>query len=379
MTRTLWTARSGAGRRAARTTGAPPALWVATAARGGIHGYTRALEATPLFTDWQVERLVTHDDGPLPRRLSLFARGAGTLLWRCLSARPSLVHLHSAAYGSFARKALLLWAARGVFRVPTVLHLHAGEFETFYGACPPLARALVRATLRRADRVITLSPALAAAVTRIAPGARVTVAANGVALAPAARVLARRAPRVLFAGVLIDRKDPVGLLRAWAACPRPPGARLVFAGDGPLRADLEALAAELGVSRSVDFRGWLDPAGVAAEMDQADILALPSHFEGQPLSLLEGMARGLALLSTRVGGIPDLIEDGVSGRLVPPGDPGALSAALAELLSDQDARARYGAAAYARAAHAFDIRRTWQSLDTVYRTLAQGAPRGPHD
>ncbi|MFC4637088.1 glycosyltransferase family 4 protein [Deinococcus hohokamensis] len=373
------TRRAAAQRPATRTTVRSQVLWVATAARGGIHGYTQALEATPLFSDWGMQRLVTHDDGPLARRLGLFARGAAQLVWRCVRARPALVHLHSAAYGSFARKALLLWAARGLFRVPTVLHLHAGEFETFYGECPPLARAVVRATLRRADRVITLSPALAAAVTRMAPGTRVTVAANGVALAPEARTLAGDAPRVLFLGVLIERKDPVGLLRAWASCRRPPGAQLVFGGDGPLRPELERLVDELGLRSSVTFRGWLDPTGVAAELDKTDILALPSHFEGQPLALLEGMARGLALLSTRVGGIPDLIEDGVSGRLVPPGDPAALGRALDELLNDGGTRQRYGAAAYARAQHTFDIRRTWQSLDTLYQTLTQRTPRGAHD
>ncbi|MVN87143.1 glycosyltransferase [Deinococcus sp. HMF7620] len=382
MTQDLWpkgAAPLARQRRAGTRTGAPQTLWIATAARGGIHGYTQALEATSLFADWHIRRLVTHDDGPATRRLALFARGAGALVWRCLTARPALIHLHSAAYGSFVRKALLLWAARGLFRVPAVLHLHAGEFEDFYSRCPPLARALVRATLRRADRVVTLSPALAAAVTRVAPGARVMVAANGVALAPQPRVLAQSAPQVLFVGVLIERKDPVGLLRAWARCQRPPGARLTFVGDGPLRPELDRLVADLNLGGSVAFRGWLDPAGVAAELNAADILALPSHFEGQPLALLEGMARGLALLSTRVGGIPDLIEDGVSGRLVPPGDPDALCGALNDLLNRPEVRQQYGAAAYARARQTFDIQRTWHSLDTLYRTLTRTAPRGAHD
>ena len=345
-------------------------LWVATGARGGIHGYGQALEATGLFADWGVERLVTHDDGSRRRRAALFARAAGTLVWRCLTARPALVHLHSAAYGSFVRKGLLLWAARGVFRVPAVLHLHAGEFEDFYRRCPAPAQALVRATLRRADRVVTLSPALGAAVERIAPGARVTVAENGVRLAPEPRVLAGDAPQVLFVGVLIDRKDPMSLLRAWAACRRPPGATLRFAGDGPLRPDLEALIHAEGLQGSVELLGWLDPQEVAAQLDRADVLALPSHFEGQPLALLEGMARGLALVSTQVGGIPDLIEDGVSGRLVPPGDTPALTAALDEVLNDPDARQRLGQAAYARAQARYDIRRTADRLHDLYRQLS---------
>ncbi|GAA5534551.1 D-inositol-3-phosphate glycosyltransferase [Deinococcus aluminii] len=352
----------------------PRVLWVATAARGGIAGYVEALAATPLFTRWRVERLVTHDDGPARRRLSLFASGAARFVWRCLTARPQIVHLHSAAYGSFARKALLLWTASLVFRIPTVLHLHAGEFADFYTRCPRPLRPLVRATLTRADRVVTLSPHLARAVTAISPSARVTSVPNGVAVAPAPH-RPDGPPRVLFLGLLIERKNPLGLLRAWAQIDRPPGARLLLAGDGPLRPAVEALVNELGLAGSVDLLGWVDAARSARLLEEADVLVLPSFFEGQPLALIEGMARGVALVSTAVGGIPDLIEDGVSGRLVPPGDDAALAAALGAVLRDGELRTRLGNAAYERARQDFNIEHTWRRLDALYREIAPQSAR----
>lgn len=355
----------------------PRVLWVATAARGGIAGYVAALRETPLFTRWRVEAISTHDDGSARRRLALFASGTARLVWRCVTARPRIVHLHSAAYGSFARKGLLLWGASGVFRVPTVLHLHAGEFADFYSRCPRPARPLVRATLARADRVVTLSPHLARAVTIIAPGARVTCVPNGVAVGPRPR-RPERPPRVLFLGLLIERKNPLGLLRAWAQIDRPVGARLLLAGDGPLRPAVEALVADLGLAGSVELLGWVDPQAGARLLEEVDVLVLPSFFEGQPLALMEGMARGVTPVSTSVGGIPDLIEDGVSGRLVPPGDDDALAGALGAVLADPALRRRLGDAAYERARQEFNIEHTWRRLDALYRELApQAGQLGP--
>ena len=85
------------------------------------------------------------------------------------------------------------------------------------------------------------------------------------------------------------------LLRAWAQIDRPAGARLILAGDGPQRAEAEALVAELGLEDSVDLLGWVDPGRGAGLLEGADVLVLPSFFEGQPLALIEGMARGVAL------------------------------------------------------------------------------------
>lgn len=354
---------------------APRALWIATAARGGIAGYVAALQGTELCSRWQIEQLPSHDDGPLARRLALFARACAGLAWRCLVRRPAVVHLHSAAYGSFARKALLLWAAKGVFRVPTVLHLHCGEFEDFYARCPRFARALVRASLARADRVVALSPSLARAVRDIAPRARVLVVPNGVRVPGELPDRPDRPPTALFLGLLIERKDPLGLVRAWARAQRPLGARLLIAGDGPLRSALQELVARLRLEGSVELLGWVAPERAAELLAGADLLALPSTFEGQPLALIEGMARGAAIVSTHAGGIPDLIEDGVSGLLVPPHDEAALSLALSALLGDPALRRRLGSAAYARARRDFNLERTWRRLDALYQELASERKR----
>ncbi|MFL5963652.1 MAG: glycosyltransferase family 4 protein [Gaiellaceae bacterium] len=129
------------------------------------------------------------------------------------------------------------------------------------------------------------------------------------------------------------------------------------------RVRLEALAAEAGAGDAVDFHDPVRPAALRRHYETADVISLPSRREGFPMALLEGMAFGLPPVATAVGGIPELIEDGVSGILVEPGDVAGLTAAL-ERLTDARERARVGAAASHRAGLHSTARATaaWRSL-----------------
>jgi glycosyltransferase involved in cell wall biosynthesis len=110
-----------------------------------------------------------------------------------------------------------------------------------------------------------------------------------------------------------------------------------------------------------------------AALRDASIFVLPSHLEGQPIAILEAMAAGLPVVATRVGAVPDVVRDGVEGRLVEPGDRDGLSDALAELIADADARTRLGAAARQRCEERFSIDRLRARLAALYASAA-GAP-----
>lgn len=144
--------------------------------------------------------------------------------------------------------------------------------------------------------------------------------------------------------VAVSRFDPVkGLdvaVRAMAEVDGP--ARLVVYGDGPERARLEALVDELGLRDRVELAGWVDD--VRRRLVDADLFVLPSRLEGMPMSLLEAMQAGVASVATDVGSVAEVIEDGVSGRVVAPDDPGLLAAAIDELLADDELRAKIAAA-----------------------------------
>lgn len=161
--------------------------------------------------------------------------------------------------------------------------------------------------------------------------------------------------RLLFVGRLARVKGLAVLFEAFAALRATrPDLVLELIGDGPDRAWLEARAAARGLSGAVRFLGYRPPEAVAEALAGADVFVLPSFAEGVPVVLMEAMASRTPVVATRVGGVQELVEDGVSGLTVPPGDPAALEAALARLLDDPDLRARMGEAGRATVTAEFD-------------------------
>lgn len=153
-----------------------------------------------------------------------------------------------------------------------------------------------------------------------------------------------------------------------------PAVRLTLVGDGPERAGLQARARRMGLGGHVDFVGYRAQAEVADLLSDATALVLPSFAEGLPVVLMEALAARLPVVTTRIAGVPELVEDGVSGLLVPPGDPEALRAALARLLADPDLRRRMGEAGRARVAVDFASATEAAWLARLLAGYASGAP-----
>ena len=175
----------------------------------------------------------------------------------------------------------------------------------------------------------------------------------------------------------------VGLLRAQKALEvlvdaaalmrdRVPGLRVLIAGDGPERARLEALVRARGLESVVSLLGVRsDVPDVLAALDVA---VLTSDFEGTPLAVLEYMAAGKAIVATRVGGVPELLDEGEHGLLVPPRDPAALAEAVELLLADPVRRHALGRAARERQRREFDLNATVRGLEALYEELLRSAP-----
>jgi glycogen(starch) synthase len=155
-------------------------------------------------------------------------------------------------------------------------------------------------------------------------------------------------PRVVFVGRLASQKG-VGTLVSAAALLEDPSAQVLLVGDGPKRKALERRARRIGVGDRVRFEGFVAHERLPAAMAHADLLVLPSVYEELGTVLLEAMQAGLPIVASKTGGIPDVIEDGVNGMLVPPGEPEALARAIDRLLADRDLGRRLSEEAQGRA------------------------------
>jgi glycosyltransferase involved in cell wall biosynthesis len=180
--------------------------------------------------------------------------------------------------------------------------------------------------------------------------------------------LAPDAPVVAIVARLVPIKAHEVFLRAARRIRETlPASQFLVVGDGERRPALEALAAELGLGASVRFLGWRrDLERVYAD---AWVVALTSRNEGSPVSLIEAMAAGRPVVATRVGGVPDLVDEGVTGHLVPPGDPDALARATTGLLLEAARRRAFGHAARARVVPAFGASRLVADMDALYAEL----------
>jgi len=174
-------------------------------------------------------------------------------------------------------------------------------------------------------------------------------------------------PTVVTVCRLVPWKGVDGVLQS---LPELPGVRLAVVGDGPLRAELERLAGALGVAERVVFTGGVSSAGVRALLRQAEVFVLNSSYEGLPHVVLEAMAEGVPVVATDAGGTGELVEDGVTGRLVPVGDRAALVAAVGALLRDPAA----AAALRDGARRALESRFSYAAMvDETERLLARAA------
>jgi glycosyltransferase involved in cell wall biosynthesis len=168
---------------------------------------------------------------------------------------------------------------------------------------------------------------------------------------------------------LSPEKDIGTLLCALAlAAPASPSLRLEVAGDGPCLPDLQRLVADLGLGERVRFLGQV--RDVPALLARAGLFVLPSLIEGISLTLLEAMASGLPVLATRVGGNPEVVEEGQTGYLVPAGDPAALGEGLLRLWNDPADRLRLGEAGRRRVKEHFTIRWMVAAYESLYTGLS---------
>lgn len=282
-----------------------------------------------------------------------------------------IIHLHISARGSYKRKSIMARMAHRAGKY-VILHDHDGEFKKAFEEGGDVYRRDVRETFGIADRVVVLSEEwrdyFAANVCDLG---KIDVVHNGVKV-PVKPCSPCSRQDVLFLGRLDANKSPDVLLRASReVLDRFPKTKIVFGGDGEIEKN-KALAEELGIAERCEFRGWVIGDKRAALFERAAVYCLPSKNEGLPMSVLEAMAHGIPTVATAVGGVPQVIEDGVSGLLIDVDDEVALSESLALLLAKPELREELGRNGRDQIVRKFGLDRTIAQVVDIYGALMRG-------
>jgi glycosyltransferase involved in cell wall biosynthesis len=298
--------------------------------------------------------------------LDVSPRLAAAVISAARTERPDLIHthmVHADAYGSVAARAL---------RVPFVSTRHNDD-RYLLGPF----RYADRAFMAGAGSIVAISDAVREFHLRAGLPARKLVTihyglddlpAAPSELTPAEAGVPPQAPLVLAIGRLIEQKDHATLLRGFRLVhANHPEARLAILGWGRLEEATKARVRELGLQDAVLLPGRVEPS---AWLARADIFAHTSRWEGFGIVLLEAMLAGLPIVATRVSAVPEIVIDGVTGILAPPGDEDGIAAGLTALISDPERRRELGEAGRRRAREEFSVARMTDRTVAVYESLS---------
>jgi glycosyltransferase involved in cell wall biosynthesis len=297
--------------------------------------------------------------------------------------RPEILHTHTAKAGTIGRLAAML---AGDAAPPIVVHtFHGHVLRGYFGPVRSnLFRLLERFLATRTTALVAVSPEVRDDLVAlgIAPPEKFTVVRLGIELdervgAAVDGVETRRllgiAPDRFVVGWIgrmtgVKRTDDV-LLAVRRLRDRGVDAVLCMVGDGPDRESVERRAHQLGIVRDSVFLGYQED--VAQFYAAFDALILPSANEGTPVSAIEALAGGRPVVATDVGGVPDVVRDGVDGFLVEPGDVDAMADRLAQLAADADLRRRMGEAGAESVRERYAVERLLDDVDALYRRLLE--------
>lgn len=285
-----------------------------------------------------------------------------------------ILHVNMAAFASYYRKKIFIDTA-AFFHKKIIIHEHGGDFQSFYyEKNNDKGRAAIRRTLNKAGRFLVLSKTWADFFAPIVQREKIRILENGVLLPEKAK-RSYDDHNLLFLGRLCREKGIAELLGVMPEIvSRYPDAKLYLGGsweDEELRMQAEAL------SDVIVYGGWVGEAEKEQYMEQCSVFVLPSYFEGQPVSLLEAMAKGMAVIGTAVGGIPQLITDCEDGILLVPKDAEALAKQINGLLGDAERKKAYGQRARKKIEECYDLRKRVERLTAIYEEYQERTER--HD
>ncbi len=289
--------------------------------------------------------IVTHKNGSVIFKSYLFLLSLIKLVLTLISDRKvKIVHIHGASYGSFYRKFAVFILAKYIFRKKIIYHIHGGGFNNFYNSRKNFSKRLIKAMIAHVDIVITLSESWRDYYRQNFNARRLIIIPNVIDY-PAISDKGDKHETVnfLYLGLISDAKGIFDLIEVIAAkqAEYRSKLRLSVGGNGEVER-LKRLIEKYNIKDIVEFLGWVSGKEKEFALNNSDIYILPSYHEGMPVSILESMAYGKAVISTKVGGIPEIVRNRENGLLIDPGELKQLEDALDYFIENPELIRQYG-------------------------------------
>jgi len=294
------------------------------------------------------------------------------LLYNLTFKEIDIIHIHSGSWRSFYRKIIYIFISK-LYRKKIILHIHGGEFNLFYNR-NSTNKYLITTTLNNVDMIITTSSRSSIDIKKKTKNKNIKILFNPINTikfsCQSKNINKSKATNnVIYLGKLSSKKGIFDLLKAIPlVINKRFSAKFIVCGDGSLE-ECRRICEEKGISHSVEICGWVSGQEKIKLICNADIFVLPSYHECLPITIIEAMAAGLPIVSTSVGGIPDIIKDELNGYLVQPGDIESLANKIVILLENRELRNKMGELNVKKAKDIFDINIIAKKLCSLYREL----------
>lgn len=333
-----------------------------TKTRGGISTLIAEILKSPLRDEFEFVYIESQaEDFGRFGKAFLALQAVLRFVFYCVWLRPEVVYVHLGSNASLYRESVFIFLAK-IFGKRVIAHFHAGDIDNYYPFQSKIGQKFIRRAIRSSDKIIAVSEESARQLRNITDSENISVIPNAIDTS-AFKVCDRTskdnqsdgALRLLFVGAIGKLKGEKDLIKALAIL-RDTKTNIKVSFLGYEAESLMSYCKELKVSKFIEFLGAVSMSERIGFFQKADIFVLPTYAEAMPMSVIEAMAAGLPVISTRVGGIPELITDGVDGLLYSPGDVSALAEKISFLLDNENIRINIGKKAAERAGRQMDFK-----------------------
>lgn len=328
--------------------------------RGGITAVLKLYEQSTMWQKYHCRWIGTHRDGGMLRKLWYLL--TAMLQYAVLLPFYDIVHIHFSLSNSAKRKYPFFRLAK-LCHKKTVIHLHCGS------QIDGIWSSVYQTMFEQCDCGIVLSESLKAKIEEhIGASDKIKVVYNPCPIITETTAYGKQ-NQILFSGTLYEGKGYKDLIKAFALiADKFADWEIVLAGNGETE-QAQSLAKELGISDQVTLLGWVNGGAKHKAFSEAKALCLPSYAEGFPMAVLDAWAYGLPVITTPVGGIPDVAVDGENMLLFEPGDIDKLAECLERMIADETLRADIGKESLKLAATTFNVNTICEQVGTLYEEI----------
>ena len=311
--------------------------------KGGIAAVVNGYRGSKLEKDYKITYVESYKDGNRLEKLIKGIKSYFCFMKVLLIEKPDIVHIHSSFGPSFYRKLPFIYMASWA-KIPIVNHIHGADFDEFYTNASIRKKKWIRKIYNKCSVLIALSEEWKEKLSKIVSSDKINIVENYSILHEDA--LKRRSSSlchntVLFLGEIGRRKGCYDIPKVVKKVVEDvPDVKFILGGVGNIadEKNIKGLIRQFGVEKNIEFPGWVRGKEKEQLLMTSDIFFLPSYNEGMPMSVLDAMGYGLPIVSTNVGGIPKLVQNGQNGVCCEPGDINSFSKGITELLKDEELR-----------------------------------------